>query len=142
MPPHRAKHVAFSRTDTFVRAPNYTRNAPPKSSSAAQQQRLTKEIAKLEHEFNRTQQSREAYERKYEKSHNMRRKTEQARMMAFVEGCRAREAVLMDSVREAVDMLAIVQRDNEIMSRGYAKSYVDRMEAWRASVAREHTRRR
>ena len=137
MPYRRTKAVAFDRAIEILPAPNYKRQRAPVSTPIAQRNRLHKEISKLEHEFSKTQRARHAYEKEYERTHSMRKRSDQARIMAYVVGCRAREAVLQDSLNEAKDMLAIAVEDDLLRTRGYARSYVDRMEDWRRGVVRD-----
>ena len=122
--PHRnpqSKTVSFSKKDTIIPIAHHKRPKTTPSDPKTQRAQLKTEIAKLEHEFLKTRKSREANELKYEKSHNMRRKQEQARMMAYVEGCRMREAVLLDLLSDAKSMLKFVEEHDRLQNKGYAR---------------------
>lgn len=134
MPFRRLKAVAVTRTDEDLVAPTYKRQRAPLYMPRAQRPHLKKEISQLEHEFSKTRKSRQAYETDYARTHAMRRKSDHARLMAYVVGCRAREAVLQDSLAEAKDLLALAEDDDRLQTRGYSRSYLDRMEDWRRGV--------
>ncbi|KAF2213043.1 hypothetical protein CERZMDRAFT_96716 [Cercospora zeae-maydis SCOH1-5] len=136
------KSVFFGRKDTVIPVPCQKRPKAPKSNPRAQREQLKEEISKLEHEFLKTRKTRETNEIKYERSHNMQGKTERARMTAYIEGCRMREAVLMDLLGEARNMLVFAEEHDRLQDRGYAKTYLDRMDLWRQAVAKETWRRR
>ncbi|PIA99554.1 hypothetical protein CB0940_03245 [Cercospora beticola] len=141
--PHRTpKTVSFSKKDTILPIPHHKRPKTAPSDPKTQRAQLKKEISRLEHDFLKTRKSREANELKYEKSHNMKRKQEQARMMAYVEGCRMREAVLMDLLSDAKNMLKYVEEHDRLQDKGYARGYLERMDFWREGVVREVGRRR
>lgn len=53
-----------------------------------------------------------------------------------------REAVLLDLLSDAKNMLVFVEEHDRLQDKGYAKGYLERMNSWREGVAREVGRRR